>query len=284
MTQQGKPAPKKAAPKKIEPEEAAAPVKQAERNPSLIRRFLPVAILIAVMATVFGTGLHDYLSLKQLALHLEELRSFIESNHLVAIGIYILLYIAIAALSIPGGLIVTVAGGLLFGWFIGTLATVIGATIGATLLFLIARSSFGEPLRERAGPWLSQFQQGFEQDAFNYLLFLRLVPAFPFWLVNLAPAFLGVKLWTYITTTFIGIIPGTLAFAYTGYGLESVIRSQKQAYENCIAEKGSEAGCSFTLEASSLVTKEIIIAFILLSVMALLPVLIKRLRNKRNQA
>ncbi|GJM03226.1 MAG: TVP38/TMEM64 family protein [Rhodomicrobium sp.] len=284
MTQQGKPAPKKVAPKKSEPEEAVAPVEQIERNSSLIRRFLPVAILIAVMATVFGTGLHEYLSLKQLALHLEELRSFIESNHFAAIGIYILLYIAIAALSIPGGLIVTVAGGLLFGWFIGTLATVIGATIGATLLFLIARSSLGEPLRERAGPWLSQFQQGFEQDAFNYLLFLRLVPAFPFWLVNLAPAFLGVKLWTYITTTFIGIIPGTLAFAYTGYGLESVIRSQKQAYENCITEKGSEAGCSFTLEASSLVTKEIIIAFILLSVMALLPVLIKRLRNKRNQA
>jgi uncharacterized membrane protein YdjX (TVP38/TMEM64 family) len=180
-------------------------------------------------------------------------------------------------------LIVTVASGLLFGWAIGTLATVVGATIGATLLFLIARTSLGEPLRQKAGPWLSQFQQGFEKDAFNYLLFLRLVPAFPFWLVNLAPAFLGVRLWTYIITTFIGIIPGSLAFSYTGFGLESVIEQQRSLYDDCVSKQG-EAACEFSLDASSLVTKEIIIAFLLLSVIALLPVLIKRLRNKRNQA
>lgn len=249
-----------------------------------LRRFLPILLLLTIMGLVFGTGLHNYISLEQLALHLEELRGFIASNYLIAIALYIALYIAIAALSIPGGLIVTVASGLLFGWLIGTIATVIGATIGATLLFLTARTSLGEPLRRKAGPWLSQFQKGFEKDAFNYLLFLRLVPAFPFWLVNLAPAFLGVRLSTYVITTLIGIIPGSLAFAYTGFGLESVIAAQKAAYEQCLAEKAADATCSFTLEASSLVTREIIIAFLLLSIMALLPVLIKRLRNKRNQA
>jgi uncharacterized membrane protein YdjX (TVP38/TMEM64 family) len=256
---------------------------EMEQKSKSLSRFLPIALLLAAMATVFATGLHEYLSLKQLALNLKELKTFIGDHFIAAIAIYIALYIAIAALSIPGGLIVTVASGLLFGWAIGTLATVVGATIGATLLFLIARTSLGEPLRQKAGPWLSQFQQGFEKDAFNYLLFLRLVPAFPFWLVNLAPAFLGVRLWTYIITTFIGIIPGSLAFSYTGFGLESVIEQQRSLYDDCVSKQG-EAACEFSLDASSLVTKEIIIAFLLLSVIALLPVLIKRLRNKRNQA
>lgn len=273
------------------PVDNTAPTHQATSDPAATpvndkpwwRRLLPLAVIVAIMAAIFGSGLHNYLSLKQLAIHLEELRGFIEANYIGAIALFIGVYIAIAALSIPGGLIVTVAGGLLFGWLVGTLATVTGATIGATLLFLAARTSLGEPLKARAGPWLDQFQKGFEENAFFYLLFLRLVPAFPFWLVNLAPAFLGVPLATYVISTFVGIIPGSLAYAYTGHGLDSVIEQQKQSFESCVAEKG-ESACDFTLDASSLVTKEIIIAFALLSLVALLPVLIKRLRRAQNHA
>ena len=119
----------------------------------------------------------------------------------------------VVALSLPGGAVLTLAGGFLFGWFIGGVASIIGATIGATIVFLIARSTIGDALAARAGPFLSRFRQGFQQDAFSYLLFLRLVPIFPFWLVNLAPGLLGVGFGTYVATTLLGIVPGTFAYS-----------------------------------------------------------------------
>jgi uncharacterized membrane protein YdjX (TVP38/TMEM64 family) len=112
---------------------------------------------------------------------------------------------------LPGAAVLTLAGRFLFGWFWGGLASMIAATIGAVLVFLIARTALGEPLAARAGPWLAKLRQGFQEGAFNYLLFLRLVPIFPFWLVNLAPALLGVSFWTYTLATIIGIIPGSFA-------------------------------------------------------------------------
>lgn len=249
---------------------------------SKLKQFLPVVFIIALMGFAFSQGWHKYLTLEQLALNLEVLQSFLIENYWVAIFSYIGIYILITALSIPGGAVVTIAGGLLFGWFIGTLSTVIGATLGATTIFLVAKTSLGNLLKAKAGPWLSQLEKGFQENALSYMFFLRLVPAFPFWLVNLAPAFLGVKLSTYIFTTFFGIIPGTLAFSYIGQGLESVITAQKQTYENCLAEKGAEGGCVFGLDASSLVTTELIIALALLSVVALIPVVIKRLRSTKH--
>ncbi len=126
---------------------------------------------------------------------------------------FVALYAAVVALSLPGGAVLTMAGGFLFGWLLGGLASIVGATIGASIVFLIARSALGEFLAARAGPWLSRFRQGFQDDAFSYLLFLRLVPIFPFWLVNLAPALLGVGFVTYVATTFLGIIPGTFAYS-----------------------------------------------------------------------
>lgn len=247
---------------------------------SLFRRVLPLMAILAFMGLAFSQGWHHFLTLKQLALNLETLRAFIAQNYLTAVLLYTAVYVAVAALSIPGGVVVTIAGGLLFGWFVGTLATVVGATIGATMLFLAAKTSLGDTLKEKAGPWIKDLQKGFDENAMSYMFFLRLVPAFPFWLVNLAPALLGVKLGTYVFATFFGIIPGSLAFTYVGEGLESVILAQKAAYQSCLdAANGYE--CSFELDASSLVTTDLIIAFILLSVVSLLPVLIKRLRSQR---
>ena len=127
-----------------------------------------------------------------------------------------LVYAAVVALSVPGAAIMTLAGGFLFGIVLGASLTVIGATLGATLLFLIARSAAGDFLRQRAGPFLARMSDGFSKDAFNYLLFLRLVPAFPFWAVNLAPALLGMRLAPFVIATALGIIPGTVV--YTAFG------------------------------------------------------------------
>ena len=174
----------------------------------------------------------------------------------------------------------TLTSGLLFGWFTGGLAAIIGATIGATAIFLIAKTAFGETLRAKAGPAIAKLQDGFKEDAMSYLLFLRLVPAFPFWLVNLAPALLGVPLGTYVIATFLGIIPGTFAFASVGAGLDSVITSAKADYAACIAAKGA-AACKLTVNAGSLITKELILAFVALGVTALIPVVLKKWRNAR---
>ena len=132
----------------------------------------------------------------------------------------------------------TLAGGLLFGWLLGGIASMIGATLGAVIVFLIARSALSEVLAARAGPWLDRFREGFKQDAFNYLLFLQLVPIFPFWLVNLAPGLLGVSFATYLITTILGIIPGTFAYSLAGSGLDSIIAAQQSAHQSCLAKMG----------------------------------------------
>ena len=156
------------------------------------------------------------------------------------------LKVAAVALSLPGGAFLTVVGGFLFGIAVGASAAVIGATIGATLIFLVARTALGEPLLRRAGPRANQLAEGFSKDAFSYLLFLRLVPAFPFFLVNLVAAFAGVRLGPFIAATALGIIPGAMVFALAGIGLDSVITAQRSSYEHCIAAQGS--GCHMVFD------------------------------------
>ena len=177
----------------------------------------------------------------------------------------------------------TITGGFLFGWFVGGLATVFGATVGATLIFLIAKTSLGETLSAKAGPWMQKLSEGFQSDAMNYLLFLRLVPAFPFWLVNLAPALLGVSLSTFVIATFVGIIPGTFAFAFVGAGLDSVIAEQRKVYDECLAGQAANGGeaCSFSLDPGSLLTPELLAAFAALGVVAIIPVILKKVRARR---
>ena len=136
---------------------------------------------------------------------------------------YILGYAVAVAFSLPGAAIFTMTGGLLFGWWKGPILAVTGATLGATVLFLAARTAIGEPLRARAGPWLKRLEAGFAKNAFNYLLALRLVPVIPFFIINLVPAFLGVKLSTYVVTTFIGIIPGAVVYAGLGNSLNTIL-------------------------------------------------------------
>jgi uncharacterized membrane protein YdjX (TVP38/TMEM64 family) len=186
------------------------------------RRLLPLAALILAAGMVFALGLDRYLSFDALAENRARLTAWTQANGVLAIAVYMLVYIAVVALSLPGGVFATLAGGFLFGTLIGGIATVVAATIGACLLFLIARTALGEPLRAKAGPTLRKLEAGFGDNALSYLLVLRLVPLFPFFLVNLAPAFMGVPLRIYAIGTFFGIMPGTFVFASVGAGLGAV--------------------------------------------------------------
>lgn len=257
--------------------EEAEPVETPKEGSSLLKRLLPLGVLVAVGALVVSQGWHQYLSIQTLAENRDALKAFLADNYLVAILAYAAAYIVAVALSLPGGVFLTLTGGFLFGWLAGGIITVIAATIGATVIFLIAKTSLGEPLAARAGPWIGKLREGFQENALSYLLFLRLVPVFPFWLVNLAPAILGVRLPTYFIGTLFGIIPGTFAFTFLGVGLDSIIDKQKAAYEQCLAS--GEAGCQFTLNPGALITTELLIAFAALGVVALIPVVLKKFKK-----
>jgi uncharacterized membrane protein YdjX (TVP38/TMEM64 family) len=140
---------------------------------------------------------------------------------------------------------------------------VVAATAGATLLFLAARSAVRDLLQPRVGPWLSKLQRGFAENELSYLLFLRLVPLFPFFVVNLVPAFLGVRLRSFVIATFLGIIPASFVFASVGAGLGSLF----------------DAGRDCSLD--SVLTPQIILALAGLALLALVPVVYKRFWARR---
>jgi uncharacterized membrane protein YdjX (TVP38/TMEM64 family) len=244
-----------------------------------LRRFLPLAVLVLATGLVFATGAHRHLSLDALIAHRDRLQAFVTERAALALAAYALVYVGVVALSIPGAAVLTVLGGFLFGWFLGGIMAVLAATAGSTLVFLIARTSLGEGLARKAGPRLKKLADGFREDAFAYLLFLRLVPLFPFWLVNLASALLGVELATFVWTTFLGIMPATFAFAFAGMGLESVVAAHQAVYESCVAS-GAQS-CIMRVRPTDLVTRELVLALAALGLLALLPVLVKRWRSRK---
>jgi uncharacterized membrane protein YdjX (TVP38/TMEM64 family) len=251
----------------------------AQRANGLVR-WTPLVVVVAAACLAYGFGLHRYLALDAIAERHGAMRAFVDNSLLLSIVIYVLIYVAVTALSLPGAAILTILGGFLFGWATGGAVAVVAATLGATIIFLVARSSFGDVLAKKAGPVLKKIIDGFTEDAFNYLLFLRLVPLFPFWLVNIAPALVGVRLKTFILATFVGIIPGTFAFATLGSGLESIIAAQTKMYHACVAEK-AVADCMHYYDPGALLTPQIIAALVALGVVALIPVVVKRLRARR---
>ncbi|KPF71370.1 hypothetical protein IP69_06680 [Bosea sp. AAP35] len=187
------------------------------------RRLWLVLAALALILIVRQTGVASYLSLDTLKTHRVTLTSWVEANRLIAALAYIAVYVAAVGFSMPGAVFLTLSGGFLFGAVFGTLLTVIGATIGATLIFLFAKTLFGANALDRFGAPAARLAEGIRQNAASYLLVLRLVPLFPFFLVNLVPAFVGVPLATYVLTTFFGIMPGTAVFSLAGAGLGSVL-------------------------------------------------------------
>lgn len=223
-----------------------------------LKRLLPLVLLAAGLIAFFALGLDRYATLDALRDNRAALGAWVADNALIAALSYIGLYILITAFSLPAGLVATLTGGFLFGTLFGGIYTVIGATIGATCVFLAAKTALGDVLRAKAGPALRRIEEGFGENAFSYLLVMRLIPIFPFFLVNLAPAFLGVPVSTFVITTALGIIPGTFVFASLGNGLGAVF------------DAGREPDLGLFFEP------QIIGPIIALACLALLPVIYRR--------
>lgn len=230
------------------------------------KRLIPVGVLVIGLAAFFVFDLGRFLSFETLRQNRVALLDWVDTYGVVAALLYMLIYAVAIAFSLPGGAVLTITGGFLFGSMWGTVCVVFAATAGATALFLIAKTSFGDALRAKAGPALQKMQEGFQEGALSYLLVLRLVPLFPFFLVNLVPAFLGVSWRIYVVGTFIGIIPGTFVFATVGAGLGSVF------------DQGGE------FSAAGILTPQIITALIGLAVLALIPVVYKKIKARFGKA
>ena len=219
--------------------------------------WIALALLALLLALRFS-GLGEWLSFETLARHRVTLSGWVSGHPLLSAGAFVAIYTVVAALALPGAVWLTLGGGFLFGAALGTALTVAGATMGATLLFLFAQRVFGADALQKLGPKAEGLARGIQANAWSYLLVLRLVPLFPFFLVNLVPAFCGVRPAVFIVTTGLGIIPGTAVFALSGAGLGRVL----------------DAGGTPSL--SGILTPEIIAALCGLAALALLAIPLKK--------
>jgi len=226
-------------------------------------RAAPLVVLAAGTVLFLAMGWHRYISFEQLREHHEAMGAWIEARGIWAPVLFGLGYAVMTAFSIPGGAVATIVGGFFFGLVTGSIAVVLGATLGATILFLAAKSALGEFLRRKSQGWLKRMEEGFREDAFSYLLVLRLIPLFPFWLVNLVPAFLGVTLKTFVIATFFGIIPGSIVYVSLGNGIGALL------------ETGG------TPDLGIIFKPEILLPLIGMAILALLPVAYKRYQRRK---
>ena len=233
-----------------------------ESGPISFKRLAPLAVLIGGVVLFYALGFDSYVRFETLRENRMFLVSMVAEHAVLAGLIYMAAYVLVVAFSLPGGALMTITGGFLFGSAWGTVWVVISATIGATILFIVAKSALGDPLRAKAGPWMQKMEAGFRENALNYLLVLRLIPLFPFFVVNLVPAFLGVSLRIYFIGTLFGIIPGSFVYATVGAGLGSIF----------------DSGEAFSLQG--ILTPEIVTALIGLAVLAVIPVIYKKYRAR----
>ena len=237
----------------------------APRRGGIAGKVAIVLLIAAALAAAWRFGLFDLLSLETLRARRHELLAFVTAHRFVALALFIGVYALATLFALPGVLWITIAGGFLFGLVTGALATALGATLGATALFLAARHLFADALRRRAGAFLTRLEAGFQQNAVSYLLSLRLIPIVPFFIANIAPAFLGARTTTFVATTFIGILPGVVAYTWIGAGLGAVF------------DAGGEPDlASFASQLAP--------AFIALALLSLAPVVVSRFRAKSKAA
>lgn len=232
-------------------------------QPFTWHRLIPVLVVIAGVVTFFVLDLGHHFSIETLRQQQHTLRAWVETSGVCAAGIFMAVYIVTVALSLPGATVLSIASGFLFDVVWGTAVAVISATLGGTVLFVIAKTTFGDALRARAGAWLRTLEAGFGEHALSYLIVLRLVPILPFFVINLVPAFLGVPLSTFVLGTFVGIIPGSFVYASVGAGLGSIFA----------------AGGTFSVQG--IVTPRIITALVGLAGLALVPMLYKKIMARR---
>lgn len=229
----------------------------------MLRRLLPVAILLAGLALFLLLGLERYFSFDVLLRHQAALTAWVGNNQVFAALAFVFAYAVIVAFSLPVAVLVTPLGGFLFGTAVGAGLSIAGATLGAIAVFVAARTAFRDILKARAGTALGRLEAGFRRDDFNYLLFLRLVPVFPFWLINVVPALLGMRLGRYALATLLGIVPAAIVYSSVGAGLGSVL------------ERGERPDLGMIFEW------HILLPLLGLAGLALLPVVYARRRDRR---
>jgi uncharacterized membrane protein YdjX (TVP38/TMEM64 family) len=232
-------------------------------KPPLLRRLLPVAILLLGLALFFLFGLERHMSFEMLSRNHAELTAWVKANGVPAALFFVLAYAVAVAFSLPVAALATPVAGFLFGVWLGAALSVIGATLGSIAVFLAARYAFHDLFHARASATLARLEEGFRRDSFSYLLFLRLVPLFPFWLINIVPALLGMRLDRYVLATFLGIVPGGIVYASVGSGLGSLI------------DRGEMPDLGVIFEW------HILLPLLGLAVLALLPVIYARLRPRK---
>jgi uncharacterized membrane protein YdjX (TVP38/TMEM64 family) len=225
------------------------------------RLWLPV-LLVGGLGLFLALGGRHILSWQSIAQYYGALTAATEANLLLAAIAFLGVYIVAVAFSLPIALPLTLTGGALFGW--GAVGLVlVGATAGAAVVFIAARTAFADLARQRAGPFVKRLEDGFSRNAFAYLLALRLIPAAPFWVVNIVPALTRMKLGSFILATFIGIAPGTIVFIAVGRGFDHIL------------------GTGTVPDLQVLSSPSILGPLAALGLLAMLPVIWRRVRDAR---
>jgi uncharacterized membrane protein YdjX (TVP38/TMEM64 family) len=229
------------------------------------KRVAALAGFAALIGLFFAFDLDGLISYQGLAENEASLKRAVHDNPLITALAYMSVYVLAVTFSLPGALWLSLAGGLMFGTLTGGFLIVISATLGAGGLFVVARYIAGDTLRQKAGPALEKFEASFNRDAVSYLLILRLLPIFPFFIVNLGAALVGVRFPIFLLTTFFGIMPGTFVFASIGNGISVVLRAGQQP------------------DLSVMTSPEILLPLIGLAVLSLAPMVWRRLTGEKAQ-
>lgn len=238
------------------------------------KKLIVLILFLALIIIFFASNISQNLNIDRIALSYANIANYISQQPLIAFFAAMLIYIIATIISFPLAWLLSVSVGLFFGWKIGSIIIIFGATIGASILFFLARYIFADFFKAKAGKTLNKMAAGFKENAFSYLLFLRLAPIFPFTLVNIVPALANIRFISFFLSTFIGIIPAVIAYTYAGEGLRSIILVRANACQENIAP------CGQALSPADLITKQIIIAFFILALVALIPVFIKYFTQK----
>ena len=231
----------------------------------LVRLIILAVIVAAVFSLLRFTPLGSFLSPANLEANKDALFDRVAEHYFLAVVLYVLVYIAVVAFSIPGATVLTLLGGFFFGGIsglagvgFGTLYVNVGATVGAFLVFLAARYFLGDMVHEKYGEKLKKFNRELADNGKNYLLTMRFIPIFPFWLINLMAGVAKVKPATFLWTTSLGIIPGSAVYNYVGYAFGSSVGGEAQS-----------------------VIRNVVIALVALAAISLVPVVLKKVRARR---
>ena len=240
----------------------------AKKQKPIWVRLWPIYVILGGLALALSQGWHTQLSPSALGENAVYLNTLVQENFWLVLLAFVGIYIAATAFMVPASAL-TIGGGFLFGTYVGAPATVVGATIGACILFTAAKSSLGETLKSIAGPFIGKMEKGFNENALSYLFTLRLIPLFPFAVVNIAPAILGAKFRDYFISTALGIIPGTIAYTLIGSGLRGTLLDA--------AAKGETADVGALVKAAA---TNFIPAFFALAFVAMIPAIYKKFFKK----